>query len=77
MFAKIDTEAQRELAQACEITSIPTPMIVREQITTFGQPGAVPGAALDDLIHHARSLDMDTLRAAGTLDESFRCDQWS
>ncbi|WP_312847487.1 MULTISPECIES: thioredoxin family protein [unclassified Streptomyces] len=42
VFAKIDTEAQRELAQACEITSIPTPMIVREQITIFRQPGTVP-----------------------------------
>ncbi|WP_411076118.1 thioredoxin family protein [Streptomyces sp. cmx-4-7] len=66
MFAKVDTKAQRELAQAFEITPIPTPMIVREQITIFRQPGALPEAALDDLIHQARSLDMDALRAAGT-----------
>ncbi|MEU3735115.1 thioredoxin domain-containing protein [Streptomyces sp. NPDC033538] len=41
VFAKVDTEAQREPAQAFEITSIPTVMIVREQIAVFRQPGAL------------------------------------
>ncbi|MFC8100258.1 thioredoxin family protein [Streptomyces sp. NPDC057363] len=63
VFAKVDTEAQRELAQAFEITSILTLVIVREH-TVFRRPGALPEAEPDDLINQARSLDMDALRAA-------------
>ncbi|MCQ8830326.1 thioredoxin [Streptomyces malaysiensis] len=63
IFAKVDTEAQRELAQAFEITSIPTLMIVREQIAVFRQPGALPEAALTGLIRRAQDLDMDEVRA--------------
>ncbi|WP_326812986.1 thioredoxin (plasmid) [Streptomyces scopuliridis] len=66
VFAKVDTEAQRELAQAFEITSIPTLMIVREQIDIFRQAGALPEAGLDDLINQARSLDMEEVRASST-----------
>ncbi|MEV5085580.1 thioredoxin [Streptomyces sp. NPDC056159] len=64
VFAKVDTEAQRELAQAFEITSIPTLMIVREQVAIFRQAGALPEAGLDDLINQARRLDMDEVRAS-------------
>ncbi|MFD7282415.1 thioredoxin [Streptomyces sp. NPDC059862] len=66
VFAKVDTEAQRELAQAFEITSIPTLMIVREQIAIFRQAGALPEAGLDDLINQARSLDIEEVRASIT-----------
>ncbi|MGW0953542.1 thioredoxin [Streptomyces sp. NPDC001212] len=64
VFAKVDTEAQRELAQTFEITSIPTLMIVRENIAVFRQAGALPEAAFDDLIKQARSLDMEEVRAS-------------
>ncbi|MFF4366746.1 thioredoxin family protein [Streptomyces sp. NPDC001594] len=63
VFAKVDTEAQQELAQAFQITSIPTLMIVRDQVAIFAQPGALPEAALTDLIGQARALDMDEVRA--------------
>ncbi|WP_210590961.1 thioredoxin [Streptomyces sp. GESEQ-35] len=66
VFAKVDTEAQRELAQAFEIISIPTLMLVRDQIAIFRQAGALPEAGLDDLIHQARSLDMNEVRASRT-----------
>ncbi|MFJ6076637.1 thioredoxin [Streptomyces sp. NPDC093065] len=66
VFAKVDTEAQRELAQAFEITSIPTLMIVREQIAIFRQAGTLPEVALDNLIHQVRSLDMDEVHASST-----------
>lgn len=66
VFAKVDTEVQQELAQAFEITSIPTLMIVRDQIAIFRQPGALSEAGLDDLIHQARRLDMEALRASST-----------
>ncbi|WP_405877769.1 thioredoxin [Streptomyces sp. NBC_01136] len=62
VFAKVDTEAQPELAAAFEIQSIPTLMIVRDQVAIFSQPGALPEAALEDIIGQARKLDMDEVR---------------
>ncbi|MFB6500808.1 MULTISPECIES: thioredoxin [unclassified Streptomyces] len=62
VFAKVDTEAQPELAAAFEISSIPTLMIVRENVAVFAQPGALPPAALEDVIGQARKLDMDEVR---------------
>ncbi|WP_406012218.1 thioredoxin [Streptomyces sp. NBC_00984] len=62
VFAKVDTEAQQELAAAFEIRSIPTLMIVRENVAVFAQPGALPEAALEDVIGQARKLDMDDVR---------------
>ncbi|WP_406502206.1 thioredoxin [Streptomyces sp. NBC_00500] len=62
VFAKVDTEAQPELAAAFDIQSIPTLMIVRDQVAIFAQPGALPQAALDDVIGQARKLDMDEVR---------------
>ncbi|MFF4213122.1 thioredoxin [Streptomyces sp. NPDC001796] len=64
VFAKVDTEAQPELAAAFGIQSIPTLMIVRDRVAVFAQPGALPQAALDDVIGQARRLDMDEVRKA-------------
>ncbi|EHN80361.1 thioredoxin [Streptomyces coelicoflavus] len=64
VFGKVDTEAQPELAQAFGISSIPTLMIVRDQVAVFAQPGALPEAALTDVIGQARNLDMDEVRKA-------------
>ena len=62
VFAKVDTEAQPELAAAFDIQSIPTLMIVRDQVAVFAQPGALPEAALTDVIGQAGKLDMDEVR---------------
>ncbi|MFD3736372.1 thioredoxin [Streptomyces sp. NPDC058632] len=62
VFGKVDTEAQPELAAAFNIQSIPTLMIVRDQVAVFAQPGALPEAALTDVIGQARKLDMDEVR---------------
>ncbi|MEY9962027.1 thioredoxin 1 [Streptacidiphilus sp. MAP12-16] len=62
VFAKVDTEAQQELAGAFEIRSIPTLMIIRDRTVVFSQPGALPAPALEDLIKQARALDMDEVR---------------
>lgn len=62
VFAKVDTEAQPELAAAFDIQSIPTLMIVRDKVAVFAQPGALPAPALEDLIGQARALDMDKVR---------------
>ncbi|MFJ7147477.1 thioredoxin family protein [Streptomyces sp. NPDC100445] len=62
VFGKVDTEAQPELAAAFDIQSIPTLMIVRDQVAVFSQPGALPAPVLTDLIGQARGLDMDEVR---------------
>ena len=59
VFAKVDTEAQQELARSFGIRSIPMLMIFREQVVVYAQPGAVPGEALEELVDRALKLDMD------------------
>ena len=61
-FAKVDTEAEQELASGLGIMSIPTLMIFRDGIQLFSQPGALPKSALDDLLRQVRELDMDEVR---------------
>lgn len=63
VFGKIDTEKQQNLAGNFGIRSIPTLMIFRDQIIIFSQAGALPAAALDELIGKAKALDMDAVRA--------------
>jgi thioredoxin 1 len=64
VFAKVDTEAQPELAAAFQIQSIPTLMIVRDKVAVFAQPGALPEPALEDVIAQARALDMEEVHKA-------------
>ena len=61
-FGKIDTEAQPALAGAARISSIPTLMAFRDGILVFSQPGALPAAALEQVIQAVRDLDMDDVR---------------
>ena len=62
-FGKIDTEDQPELSAAARISSIPTLMAFRDGILVFSQPGALPAAALEQLIQAVRDLDMDEVRS--------------
>ncbi len=62
VFGKVDTEAERELAGAAGITSIPTLMAFREGILVFSQPGALPASGLNQVIDAVRGLDMDEVR---------------
>jgi thioredoxin-like negative regulator of GroEL len=52
-----------ELAAHFQVRSIPMLAIFKEQILVFAQPGALPAAALDQLIDQLRELDMDKVRA--------------
>jgi thioredoxin 1 len=62
-FGKVDTEDQPVLAGAARITSIPTLMAFRDGILVFSQPGALPAAALEEVIEAIRDLDMVEVRA--------------
>jgi thioredoxin len=61
-FGKVDTEAEQQLAAAAQIRSIPTLMAFRDGILVFSQPGALPAAALEQVIQAVRDLDMDDVR---------------
>lgn len=61
-FAKLDTEANQQLAAALEIQAIPTLMAFRDGIMLFQQAGAIPPAAFDDVIQQVKDLDMDDVR---------------
>jgi thioredoxin 1 len=62
VFGKVDTEAEQELAAAAAIYSIPTLMAIRDGVIVFAQPGALPAAALEQVISAVRTLDMDHVR---------------
>jgi thioredoxin 1 len=63
VFAKVDTEAEPELAQRYGVSSIPTLVVYRDGIPVFGQPGALPEKALEEILRQVRELDMDDVRA--------------
>ena len=69
-FGKVDTEDQQALAGAARITSIPTLMAFRDGILVFSQPGALPAAALEQVIQAVRELNMDDVRAELARQES-------
>ncbi len=63
VFAKVDTEAEQELAMQFGIRSIPTLMVFRDQIVLYSQPGALPGHAFEDLVDKVKEIDMEDVRA--------------
>ncbi len=62
-FAKVDTEAEQELAGALGIQSIPTLMVFRDGVLLYREPGALGAPALDALLDQIQELDMDEIRA--------------
>ncbi len=69
VFGKVDTEAEQALARAANITSIPTLMAFREGVLVFAQPGALPPAALDQVITAVKDLNMEEVHAAVAAQE--------
>lgn len=64
VFAKVDTEAEQQLAAAAQIRSIPTLMAFKKGKLVFNQAGALPPAALEDLVQQIRDFDVDAAVAA-------------
>jgi thioredoxin len=63
VFGKVDTEAEHALAAAAQITSIPTLMAFKSGTLVFSQPGALPAAALEEVITSVRDLDLEAALA--------------
>ena len=64
VHAKVDTEAEEQLAAAADIRSIPTLMAFKKGKLVFNQAGALPPAALEDLVQQVKDLDVDAAIAA-------------
>lgn len=63
VHAKVDTEAEQELAAAAQIRSIPTLMAFKKGKLLFNQPGALPPAALEDLVQQVKDFDVEAAQA--------------
>ncbi|WP_427015404.1 thioredoxin family protein [Pseudarthrobacter sp. P1] len=63
VFAKVDTEAEQQLAAEANITSIPTLMAFREKVLVFAQPGALNASQLDEVLAAVKGLDMADVHA--------------
>jgi thioredoxin 1 len=70
VFGKVDTESEPGLAAAFQVRAIPTLLILRDGVLLGAHPGAIPGAALDELVEKVRGLDMNEVRRR--LDEQER-----
>ncbi|MGE2691672.1 thioredoxin [Mycolicibacterium pulveris] len=64
VFAKVDTESEQELAAAADIRSIPTLMAFKKGKLVFNQAGALPPAALEELVQRVKEFDVDAAIAA-------------
>ncbi len=70
VHGKVDTEDQQQLAAAAQITSIPTLMAFKKGVPVFRQSGALPPAALEDLVKQLKELDLEAALAAAQAEEA-------
>jgi thioredoxin reductase (NADPH) len=70
VYAKVDTEAEQGLAAAANIRSIPTLMAFKSGKLVFNQPGALPAAALEDLVQQVKNFDIDAAMAERDRDQA-------
>jgi thioredoxin len=70
VFAKVDTEAEQGLAGAFQISSIPTLMAIRDGVVLYSQAGALPQAALENLVQAVRDVNMEEVKATIAADQT-------
>lgn len=63
VFGKIDTDRESGLSTSFDIRSVPTLMVLRDQILVVRESGALPAKSLEQVIAHVRGLNMDEIRA--------------
>ncbi len=63
LHAKVDTQAEPELAATLGIRSVPTIMAFRDGVLVYSQAGAMLPVVLENLIDQVKTLDMDAVRA--------------
>ena len=62
LFGKVNTEEEQGLAGHFQINSIPTTIVIRDNIALLQQPGLLPEEGLRDVIRQVKELDMDAVR---------------
>jgi thioredoxin 1 len=63
VHAKLDTDANQQLAGALGIQGIPTLMAFREGVLVFNQAGALPAKSLEEVVSAVKNLDMEEVHA--------------
>ncbi|MBL7286874.1 thiol reductase thioredoxin [Corynebacterium godavarianum] len=61
-FAKLDTEAEEELAGKLGVTSIPNIIVFRDGIPLYQQAGNMAPADFESLIGQVKAVDMEEVR---------------
>jgi thioredoxin 1 len=62
-FAKVDTDAEQQLAGAAGITSIPTLMAFRDGVLLYREAGALPAPQFEELVSAVKNVNMDEVKA--------------
>lgn len=62
VFAKVDTEAEPDIAASFEIMSIPTLAVIKDGDIIFMQAGALPEDILEQVVSKAKEVDMAEVR---------------
>ena len=75
VFCRVNTEDHKELAQAFDVKSIPTLVVIRDRVMVASQPGMLPEDVLEDLIGKVKNLDMDEVRTEMENTEEERGDE--
>ena len=63
VFAKVDTDAERDLAGGLGISSIPTLMAFRDGYLVYREAGALNKSQFTQLVDQVKALYMDKLKA--------------
>ncbi|MCB1826887.1 MAG: thioredoxin family protein [Coxiellaceae bacterium] len=57
VFASVNIEEEKQLAEEFRIQSVPAVMIIREKVILYAESGALPASALSDLLDQAKAID--------------------
>lgn len=70
VFAKVDTEAEQDLAAGLEISSIPTLMVFKDGYLVFREAGALSQAQLTQLVQQVSELDVQAALAEAAAESA-------
>ena len=63
MFAKVNTEIEQELGAHFNIRSIPTLMVIRDNVILFSEAGALAKEDLINVVKQSEAVDMQEILA--------------
>ena len=69
VFASVDIDAEKALADEFNVKSVPSVMILRNKVVVFAESGALSAASLTDLLEQTKALDPEELRNRAAEEE--------